>query len=227
MSISADPYYAERPEVAGLVPRSVASVVDLGCGPGLIGRGLKRARPTIEVRGIETNADEVAQARQHLDAAHAGTFEEGLPSGWSRPDCLILADVLEHLQNPWATLSQWSEILLPGGYLVASVPNVAHKSVWSQLLRGRWDYQDSGIMDRTHLRFFTRKTAIELLQGAGLRLLSWQRIYDASQMNSIWREVVSYQKKRETKETSSGLSTGVLSRAADFQTAQFLFLAQK
>ena len=231
VSMSADPYYAERPEVAGFVPASVKSVIDLGCGPGLIGRGLKRSRPEVEVRGIETNSAEVTQAEDFLDAVHSATFEAGLPPGWPRPDCLILADVLEHLPDPWTTLGQWSDILLPGGYVVASVPNVAHRSVWSQLLKGRWDYQDSGIMDRTHFRFFTRNTAIELLEESGLRLLKWQRIYDAAQMNSIWRELLAVQKKREAKEIGSGLrnpaGSGVLARAADFQTAQFLFLAQK
>lgn len=83
-------------------------------------------------------------------------------------DYIVCADVLEHLIDPWIVLSDLVSFLKPGGRIMVSLPNVRHWSIWLPLiLRGHWEYRESGIMDRTHLRFFTRFSAIELLNNAG------------------------------------------------------------
>ncbi len=96
-----------------------------------------------------------------------GSFPDDIGDG-ERFDCVVFNDVLEHTADPWTVLEQTHAILAPGAVIVVSIPNVRHATVVRSLLvDGRWDYRDWGILDRTHLRFFTRATAVELLQSTG------------------------------------------------------------
>ena len=178
MQTRADYYGHERPEVVALVPKHARYVVDVGCGAGGLGRALKRERPHVEVRGIEIVREQAERARTVLDDVHVGGAEEGMPAHWPRPDCVVFADVLEHLVDPWAVLRKWRETLAEGGCIVVSLPNVGHRDVVGGVLRGRWDYQEAGILDRTHLRFFTRETAFELVENAGFRIVHFERALD-------------------------------------------------
>jgi 2-polyprenyl-3-methyl-5-hydroxy-6-metoxy-1,4-benzoquinol methylase len=83
-------------------------------------------------------------------------------------DALRMSEVLEHLVDPWATLNRLSAYLKPGEWVFASSPNVSHKDIIKQLLRGRWDLAESGAMDRTHLRWFTPKSYVQLFEGADI-----------------------------------------------------------
>jgi O-antigen biosynthesis protein len=169
-------YYGyARPEVCALVPTSAKRVLDVGCAGGALGRALKSERPGIEVRGVEPVAEQAERARAWLDDVHAGTE---IPSEWPRPDCIIFADVLEHLVDPWTAVKNARSLLQPGGTLVVSVPNVLHHSVVSELVRGRFDYRDAGVLDRTHLRFFTEKTAREMIEQAGFHIERMERVLE-------------------------------------------------
>ncbi|MFO0746210.1 MAG: class I SAM-dependent methyltransferase [Myxococcota bacterium] len=154
-----------------LVPPHARRVVDVGCGEGHLARALMRERPGTEVFGIEPSVEAAARARGAQPAPTdlvVGRAEDGLPAHWPAPDCIVFADVLEHLVDPWGVLAAYVARLAPGGSIVASIPNVGHYSVLVGALRGRWDYAPAGLLDRTHLRFFTVATALELLRGAGL-----------------------------------------------------------
>jgi 2-polyprenyl-3-methyl-5-hydroxy-6-metoxy-1,4-benzoquinol methylase len=164
----ATPYYKERPEVLALVPADSRHVLDVGCGSGLLGSALKRDRAGIEVRGIEPVGAAAAQARNVLDAVYEGLAGDPLPESWPTPDCVVFADALEHMPDPWKLLAAMVRQWPAGTSVVVSLPNVMHHSVLGGLARGRWDYQELGPLDRTHLRFFTRTTAVELIEGAGL-----------------------------------------------------------
>jgi 2-polyprenyl-3-methyl-5-hydroxy-6-metoxy-1,4-benzoquinol methylase len=165
-----DAYYGERPEVTALVPPEARYVIDIGCGAGAIGRALKAERPGIAVRGVEPHPDSAASARMVLDDVLNAGAEHALPEGWPEADCLIFADVLEHMADPWTCLKTWRNRLAPHGSIVVSIPNVVHyATVWEHLC-GHWNYQDSGILDRTHLRFFTRNTAVALLEETGFTI---------------------------------------------------------
>lgn len=218
-------YYGhERPEVVALVPEGVRYVVDVGCGAGGIGRALKRDRAGVEVRGIEIVEAQAERAKTVLDDVHLGSAEADIPERWPRPDCVIFADVLEHLVDPWAVLKRWREALAPGGSIVVSIPNVGHREVLGGVLRGRWDYQDAGILDRTHLRFFTRATAIELLESAGFRVVRLERVLDlpGRTLEKVSSKVgARHQRKlrlRKDRRTPAGF-------IADLHTIQFLIVA--
>jgi len=94
-----------------------------------------------------------------------------LPVDMEPFDCIVFADVLEHLRDPWGTMEQYLQRLKPGGYVVASIPNVRNfYLLYNLIVRGQWRYEDSGLLDRTHLRFFTRKEIMELFSVAGLEV---------------------------------------------------------
>lgn len=173
-----------RADVVELVPRDRARVLDVGCAAGLVGEALKRRQPC-EVVGIERHAVAAAEARRRLDDVIDLDLEDASidwPArlGSQRFDCVIYADILEHLRDPWAVLAAQRALLAPGGVVVVSVPNVRHYRVVLGLVRGRFDYQDEGVLDRTHLRFFTRASLVELLAGAGYRVSELRREVHAS-----------------------------------------------
>ena len=141
-------------------------VLDVGCGSGLNGAAAKRRGA--HVTGVEIEPAAAAQARTRLDTVHTGDlFTAPLESY----DLILLADVLEHLVDPAAALRHLLPHLDDGGHVIASLPNVAAWTNRLSLLAGRWDYQPSGILDETHLRFFTLRSAVRLLEEAGLEVL--------------------------------------------------------
>jgi 2-polyprenyl-3-methyl-5-hydroxy-6-metoxy-1,4-benzoquinol methylase len=149
-----------------------ARVLDVGCATGYLAAELSRRGCTVD--GIEFDPVAAQQARAHCREVVVGDLEapstqaevQRMLAG-ARPDVIICADVLEHLRDPWAVLAWLRTLLAPGGRAVISVPNIAHWTARRALLRGRFDYTDFGLLDRTHLRFFTRASAAELARHAG------------------------------------------------------------
>ncbi|MBE3599177.1 MAG: class I SAM-dependent methyltransferase [Limnochordaceae bacterium] len=163
-------YYTDRPDVRGLVRDSCRTILDLGCGPGLVGEALKRSRPC-RVTGVEINREAAEEARRRIDEVIAGDIEQLVDALPARAyDCILAADVLEHLRDPWRVLRALRRCLAHGGYVVASVPNVAHWCVLKGLLEGDWVYQPQGLLDATHLRFFTRRGIVRLFESSGYRI---------------------------------------------------------
>lgn len=161
-------YRNTRPEVAQYLPRTARRVLDVGCGAGDFGRAIKR-RGRIEVVGIELDAKACAMAAQVLDKSIEGNIETmTLPFADGYFDCIVFADVLEHLVDPQAVLRKAARVLAPDGVILMSLPNVGYYEVVQMLANGRWKYEDAGIMDRTHLRFFTAAEVHALIAGAGL-----------------------------------------------------------
>ena len=163
----ADYYGFQRPEVQRLVSRRARSVLDVGCAQGAVGAGIKR-RQGASVWGVEPTPQAAAAAARVLDHVVQAPIEEALAQLPERGfDSIILADVLEHLVDPGQVLKALSEKLAPAGEIIVTLPNVRHWSVVQGLLEGSWEYQEAGILDRTHLRFFTRQSALALFERAG------------------------------------------------------------
>lgn len=192
---AADYFSGHRSDVAELVPEDCSRVLDVGCGFGGLGRSL-RARGVAQVFGVELNPDATA----HLAGVYAeywiGDVEQGsLPADMAPFDCIGFADVIEHLRDPWGCMARYLQWLKLGGYVVASIPNVRNIALlYNLIVRGRWHYEESGLLDRTHLRFFTRREIMELFAGAGLQVelisenrerLSWKRRILAAPMLAL------------------------------------------
>ncbi len=165
-------YYAHpRREVIQHVPFLAKRILDVGCGAGVLGHTLKEERGTPEVVGIELIEKAYHQARKVLDNALLGSIEEiELPYEDGHFDCITCADVLEHLVEPAAVLRKLARVLAPDGVIVVSIPNVRYHEVINMLVSGAWTYMDAGILDSTHLRFFTRASLVQLMEDAGLEV---------------------------------------------------------
>jgi ubiquinone/menaquinone biosynthesis C-methylase UbiE len=164
-------FSCDRPELVPLVPQAATRILEVGCGEGRFARTLRAARPAskLEIVGVEVNPAAGQVARDAVDRLIVGNAEQVEVNYENYFDCVIFADVLEHMVDPWRMLRRASGFLKDGGRIVASIPNIQHWSVLGNLLRGRWDYADFGIMDNTHLRFFTRKTIQHMFESTGFR----------------------------------------------------------
>ncbi len=171
----ADYYGHARTEIAELLPTRAGRVLEVGCGRGATLAWLKRTGRCEHTTGIELFDDAAEAARVVVDRVEAGNAESLLAvvARAGRFDVVLCLDVLEHLVDPWAFVARICDVLAPGGVLIVSVPNVRHWRVSAALLfGGRWRYADAGVLDRTHLRFFTRESARELVAQPSLKLVA-------------------------------------------------------
>lgn len=157
-----------RPDVQSLVPPTANRILDIGCGGGRLGAELKR-RQSCHVTGVEANIDAAHVARDRLDEVVNKSIESLDESHFLSGsfDCIILADVLEHLRDPLTVLRKCRQWLADDGRLVISIPNSRHHSVISGLIRGNWSYEPAGLLDEDHVRCFTRREMEKLLFRAG------------------------------------------------------------
>ncbi|HEU4657952.1 MAG TPA: class I SAM-dependent methyltransferase [Capillimicrobium sp.] len=165
-----DAYYTgDRPDLRRLVPATARRVLDVGCGAGTMGAVLKQELGA-EVVGIELFEEAAAIAEGRLDAVLRENLQtlRGLPYPEGHFDAMVFGDVLEHVHDPHALLRALRPHLADGGVVAISVPNVKHWSVVFQLLvRDRFTYGDKGLLDRTHVHFFTLEELGALLDETG------------------------------------------------------------
>ncbi|HCO66210.1 MAG TPA: class I SAM-dependent methyltransferase [Dysgonomonas sp.] len=166
-----DYYSYERKELYPFMPAEIKCSLDVGCAKGVFSEKLKQEKGT-ETWGIEM-VDGIAEiAETKLHRVLKGPFDavyQQLPEKYF--DCIFFNDVLEHMAYPDECLHQVKSKIAPGGRIIASLPNIRHIRVMIDLVwKGDWEYQESGIMDRTHLRFFTRKSIIRMFDKCGYNI---------------------------------------------------------
>lgn len=173
-------YVGDRDDILELIPREVSVVLDVGCSTGILGQQI-RSRTRAEVFGIEIDKEMARIASERLHHVIAANVEEiRLEDYFTRGelDCIIFADVLEHLRDPWAVLSRMVSFLKQDGVVIASIPNVRHyTTIIALAFGGVWPYRRRGIHDRNHLRFFTLRNIEDLFRDAGLRITRVVRKY--------------------------------------------------
>ena len=143
-------------------------VLDVGCATGYLARLLTKRE--CQVTGVEVNQEAAEVAKQYCEQVVVADLDfVSLPKALPNQtfDVVVFGDVLEHLRDPWRVLEETRQLLQPEGYVVVSVPNIAHGAIRLALLEGRFEYMRLGILDDTHLRFFTRKTVEELFERSG------------------------------------------------------------
>jgi len=167
-----------RPELLALVSTSAKRVLDVGCGAGCLGESLKQ-RQCVEVVGIEVDEQAATKARDRLDRVLTGDMEAlKLDFPVASFDCIVCGDILEHLKDPATVLEHLHPLLSENGLLVLSVPNVRHLEILANLGDGNWTYEQAGILDRGHLRFFTRREMEKLLFRAGFEIVTLREVRD-------------------------------------------------
>ncbi|MDP8980171.1 MAG: class I SAM-dependent methyltransferase [Acidobacteriota bacterium] len=162
----------EIPKLLEGLPRGI-TVLDAGCGSGVHGAEIKRLHGH-RVTGVDLSAASIVKARTRIDEAHVGdvTRPEAYPFyGQAQFDVIVFSDILEHICDPRDVVGRHLPLLRAGGRFLISIPNIAIWNVRFGLLFGRFDYHETGTMDKTHLRFFTQRTFREFAQAAGLRIV--------------------------------------------------------
>ena len=158
-----------NPDLLERIPLSARVVLDVGCGSASLAAAYRKRNPRARLLGIDMDADVAALAAERLDEL-ATVDVENDPLPFDVPegiDCLIYGDILEHLRDPWTVLRRQAEMLTPDGLILICVPNLEHWSFAEKLLRGTWDYEPSGLLDDTHLRWFSLRTMREGLTQRG------------------------------------------------------------
>ncbi len=161
--------------VLSLIDERDRGILEIGCGEGEMARHLSSLGKSIV--GVERDAVKASAAKEFCKEVIVGDIEawttiESLKSFEKSYDLILYSEVLEHLVSPEQTLRELRIFLRPGGGVLAVLPNVAFYKTRLMLLGGRWNYSDEGILDRTHLRFFTRYTAETLIRDAGFQIVA-------------------------------------------------------
>ncbi len=180
-----------NPDLLDRIPLSARVVLDVGCGGASLSAAYRRRNPRARLLGIEFDRAMAGLAIRRLDRLYEVDVEaEPLPFAGEIPgsgiDCLVYGDVLEHLRDPWAVLARQVEALAADGTVLLCLPNVEHWSFVERILRGAWDYDDAGLFDRTHLRWFNPDTTLRDLRAAGLVPFDVKgRVFDAGQAEAF------------------------------------------
>ena len=168
-SLKTDPYSSHSVILGWLAAGRGRRLLDVGAADGLLSRHLTERG--WRVTGLEADPDAAQAGAGHCERMIVADLNQETPEVGGPFDAIVYGDVLEHLADPGRVLATLDGSLAPDGVAVVSVPNVAHLWIRLSLLAGRFDYADRGILDRTHLRFFTRRSLRALLHGAGLHVV--------------------------------------------------------
>lgn len=161
-------------DLLAFIPPNCPRVVEVGCSTGALARAYRMNYPDCRYVGVEIDADYAEAARSACSEVYTGDVEAMSDEQFTEifaSDCVIFGDTLEHLRDPWRVLRRIRPLLPAGGKIVACIPNAQHWSVQLRLACGVFRYEDAGLLDRTHLRWFTRLTALELFQASGYRVI--------------------------------------------------------
>ncbi|MDO9424799.1 MAG: class I SAM-dependent methyltransferase [Methylobacter sp.] len=167
-----DYFSSSRSQIIDLLPDFSQRVLEIGCGSGQTLETLKKMQACAETVGVELFEAAADSARNRVDTVYCLDVEKNpLPAHIGKFNLILLLDVLEHLVDPWTLLKRLKEEhLAVDGKIIISLPNARHFSLVLPLLVGRFDYVERGILDKTHLRFFTKDSATKLLKSAGLNI---------------------------------------------------------
>ena len=174
---NADYYTREKAWLLPFVEEGPNVVMDLGCGSGRVGRRLLAEKRAVEMHGAEIFPGAAEEAAKIYKKVHVGDVEQ---IAWEYKTCfdyVICGDLLEHLKDPYEMVRRIFSWLKPGGRILVCVPNIRNFRVLKSLVfRGEWKYVDSGILDQTHLRFFTRRSCARMLTEAGFQVYHYHMV---------------------------------------------------
>ena len=190
-------YESERSDMLKYIPAQVQTTLEFGCGLGAFSALLKAQR-AVESWAVEINPTVAREAARRLDKVICMDAQAALAEIPERHfDCIIFFDILEHLVDPYSLLLAVKSKLTSTGVVVASIPNVRfYRAFLKFVVHGDWRYEDQGIMDRTHLRFFTHKSIADTFARLGYRILTLEgihpttsrtyRLLNAVLLNALW-----------------------------------------
>lgn len=163
-----------NPDLLKFIPESSSKLIEVGCSSGALAREFKKINPNCHYFGVDIDANYAELALRYCDTTDAQDIDSSdqkfYQSNADR-DCWIFGDTLEHMKDPWAVLRKIRAVIPSNGSVVVCVPNAQHWSLFAKLSVGDFRYVDSGLFDRTHLRWFTRTTLIEMFNSTGFQVV--------------------------------------------------------
>lgn len=171
-----------NPCLLEIIPKTSKRIIEIGCSHGALARDFKKITPKCHYTGIEIDASYAEIAKQYCDEVFIIDIENVDDDFWKRnqdKDCWIFGDSLEHLKNPWLILENIRRIIPTHGVITACIPNAQHWSLILRLSIGDFTYENSGLLDKTHIRWFTRQTIFRLFNEAGFNIIAGKpRIFE-------------------------------------------------
>lgn len=180
-----------RRDILPYIPPNRTRLLDIGCGSGATVAMIRDQHKVEWAGGVEIHLPSAKEAEKTLNRTWTGAIEDAdleTEIAENSLDLVLCLDVLEHLVDPWSVVERLSRFLKPGGTLIVSVPNIRNwKFIKNLLFKADFNYRDAGLLDRTHLRFFVRETAIGLATSGGLKLASCNdaNAYAASDIRNL------------------------------------------
>jgi trans-aconitate methyltransferase len=182
-------HFNHNPDILKIMPRNLKRVVEVGCSSGALAKAYVSENPECEYTGIEIDADFATLAREYCGEVICGNIEHFDEEQFLKlfpSNCWVFGDTLEHLYDPWTLLRRIRPHLTQEAQLIACIPNAQHWSIQARLNNGLFIYQDQGLMDRTHIRWFTRKTIIDMFESTGYRIIEgFPRIFEEPAREAI------------------------------------------
>jgi 2-polyprenyl-3-methyl-5-hydroxy-6-metoxy-1,4-benzoquinol methylase len=181
-AVEAEYHTVGRADLAAMFSNAPAIILDVGCAAGSTAALLKQRFPNSQTWGIEMNEAAAQLASLKLDRVLVGKFEdfdlekEGMAKGTL--DAVLLADVLEHMYNPWEVMVKLRPFMSPTGQLLLSIPNMRNLLLMDELSKGNFTYASAGLLDITHIRFFTLKEILKFCTQTGYRVLAMRNAID-------------------------------------------------
>ena len=212
-----------RMEVIGLIDKPPERVLEIGCGAGATGLAIKQKYPGTIYIGVEIDEKAAQKAGACLDRVICGDIEKMVPGDLDLPggsvDLVIGNDVLEHLYNPWKALHTLYDCLGAGGRIIASIPNVQNLGVVMNLIGGNWTYAPHGLLDATHIRFFTLREIQRMFECGGFTITNCTSMLQGKIDGEDWPRDLDYGKVliRNVSREEAGM----------FFTFQYLIVAEK
>ncbi|MFM7849304.1 MAG: class I SAM-dependent methyltransferase [Rubrivivax sp.] len=174
-----------NPDLLRIIPRTARHLIEIGCSSGALAREFKKLEPSCHYTGVDIDPRYVDLARRHCDTAFAADLEvvgEDFWGSYADRDCWIFGDTLEHFKDPWRVLRNIRGVIPANGCIAACIPNAQHWSLVVRLACGDFRYEDQGLLDRTHLRWFTRATLLELFDQCGFTVQTgFPRVFNEAQ----------------------------------------------
>jgi len=162
-----------NPDLLKIIPIESKKLVEIGCSSGALAREFKKISADCYWLGVEIDSMYAEIAQRYCDKSIVLDIETAPENFWEETknaDCWIFGDTLEHLKDPWTILKSIRANISQTGSVVACIPNAQHWTLQAKLSIGDFRYESSGLLDRTHLRWFTRQTIIELFDQSGFQI---------------------------------------------------------
>jgi 2-polyprenyl-3-methyl-5-hydroxy-6-metoxy-1,4-benzoquinol methylase len=168
-------YVNPRKEMVKYLPPKAQKVLDVGCASGAFGAKVKETNPKVVFHGVEALPEYAKKAEERYEKIYVGDYLD--LNITEKYDAIYFNDVLEHMYDPWEALKKSKSLLADGGVIVASIPNIRfYKTLFGLVFKKDWEYEESGILDRTHIRFFTEKSILNMFNQLGFEILEFEGV---------------------------------------------------